>query len=88
MVFPGLNVPDDPLQNAVRRVQKWIPTWRQEAREKPFEDIRDFGDWIAKNDAVEPTAVVALSHHTDDRLSFQSGLLFGDSEAFGKRHRL
>jgi hypothetical protein len=70
-VSPPPDVRDPALKQAVGRLKKLVPIWREQAL-KPFEDMTKFGEWIkGKDTEKDATALVILSHHTKNRISFE-----------------
>jgi len=79
-VFPPPNHPDQALRDAALRLTNQIEIWREQAW-KPFENMRDFGNWVSETQTENAsTAIVILSHHTNDRITFEPAELVHSSE--------
>jgi branched-chain amino acid transport system substrate-binding protein len=79
-VIPPPNHPDKALRRAALRLTDRIKLWRKQAW-KPFEDMREFGKWVSESQTEKTsTAIVILSHHTDDRITFEPEKLVHSSE--------
>ena len=66
---------DEKLKKAYKRIgNDVISTWKANAKEEFFEDIRSFGDWIEKLKADNTsTAIIVMSHHGKNVLSDSTG---------------
>jgi len=84
MLFPSEQNTNDELKKAAMQFKNWIPVWRENAL-KSFENMISFGDWIREKQTDEDSvALVVLSHHTRNRISFEPFQLVTSHEVVRK----
>jgi hypothetical protein len=70
LLVPSLDLKDPDLRSARERLGPWISEWESGA-ERSFQEMSDFQPWIERLGAeTAPSALLVLSHHSDNRLSF------------------